>query len=174
MEHVAPAPVIGYTASAALPVTLFAEQTVEQIVDLPVPPIVRDILEVESSSDDAADAASAAVIEYLAIECGSSLSSAACAAPASAYGFIEQLTSMCQRIEKETWKIAMFTQRCAEEPFQPSLTSPTDSEQAPLKRRRGTRYTPLPRVFEDTIFQAPDAWPLIRHALDVRSVSSWG
>ena len=58
----------------------------EQIIDLPGPSIARDTSEVVSSSPDAAYAASAPGIEYLApiIECGSSSSSAAHAAPEQA------------------------------------------------------------------------------------------
>ena len=46
-------------------------------------------------------------------------------------------------IEKRTEEIAMLAKRCAEGPPPPSLTSPTDYEQVPPKRRRRTRHTPL-------------------------------
>ena len=95
IEHVAPAPEIWYVASVQ-PVTLFSEQTFEQIFDLPFPSIGRDIPEVVSSSHDAAHAASAPVDEHLApvTECGSSASSAAHAAPTSTCGLLEQITSI--------------------------------------------------------------------------------
>ena len=37
---------------------------------------------------------------------------------------------MCERIEKDSEKIAMLAKRCAERPLLPSLTSTTDSEHA--------------------------------------------
>ena len=62
---------------------------------------------------------------------------------------------MCERIEKRTEEVAMLA---------PSLTSPTDSEQVPSKRRRRTQNAPLLGALQDTVFLAPDAWPLVRHA----------
>ena len=113
IEHVAPAPEICCVASAQ-PVTYFAEQTVEQIIDLPGPSIARDTPEVVSSSHDATNAAPAPVNEFLAsvIEYVSSSSSAAHAAPTSAVGIVE----MCERIEKETEKVTLRTKRYMEEP----------------------------------------------------------
>ena len=85
IERVALAPEIGYVVSVQ-PVTFFVGQTMEQNIDRPGTSIARDTLDVVSSSPDAAHAASAPVVEYLApvIECGSSSSSAAHAAPEQA------------------------------------------------------------------------------------------
>ena len=47
---------------------------------------------------------------------------------------------------------------------QPSLTSPTDSEQVPSKRRGRTRYTPLTGIMETVIYVVPNAWTPTRRA----------
>ena len=106
------------------------------------------------------------VVEYLApvIECGSSSSSAAHAARTRSENIIEQLTNMCERIEKRTEEVAMLAKCCAERPLPPCLTSPTDSKQVPSKRRRRTQYAPFPGALQDAVFLAPDAWPPVRHA----------
>ena len=75
-----------------IPRELFTEHFDERIVDFPVPPTVREAPDV-TSAPDAVHAASAPVVESLApvIECGSSSSSAAHAAPTSTDGIFEQL-----------------------------------------------------------------------------------
>ena len=77
----------------------------------------REIPDAVSSLRGAAHAAPAPVNEYLAsIEHVSSSSSAARSAPTSTDGIIEQLTNMCELIEKRTEEIAMLAKRCAEGP----------------------------------------------------------
>ena len=76
-------------------------------------------------------------------ECGTSSSSAAHAAPTSTDGILEQLTNICESIEKRTEELA---KRCVEGALPPSLTSPTEPEQVPSKRRRRTRYDGVNRV----------------------------
>ena len=101
--------------------------------------------------------ASAPVVEYFApvIECGSSSSSAAQAARTSTDDIDEQLTNMFERIERRTEEIAMLTKRYVEELPQPTLTSPTNSEEAPSKRRRRTQYAPLPGALQDAVRLTP-------------------
>ena len=54
----------------------------------------------------------------------------------------------------------------------PSLTSPTDCEQVPSKRRRRTRSTPLPGIMENAIDLTPNAWHL-RDAPDPEGTTVW-
>ena len=58
------------------------------------------------------------------------------------------VTAQIENIEKETERVAMLTKRMMELPLPepPMMTEPTlmESERASSKRRRRTRYTPLP------------------------------
>ena len=89
-----------------IPQELFPERVDERIVDFPVPVIVGEIPDGVSSSRGVAHAAPAPVNEFLAsvIEYVSSSSSAAHAAPTSTDSIFEQVTHICERIEKETEK----------------------------------------------------------------------
>jgi len=77
---------------------------------------------------------------------------------------IEQLTPLAalgESIEKETEKIGMITKRMMETPS-PAL--PLVEHRTSAKRRRRTRYTPLPGIMEHAVYQAPSAWLPERHA----------
>ena len=77
-----------------------------------------------------------------------------------------------ESIEKETERVAMLTKRMMEtslpEPpmVEPPLPQPPmmEPDRTPAKRRRRTRYTPLPGIMEHAVCLAPSAWPPVRHA----------
>ena len=86
---------------------------------------------------------------------------------------LEQLTPFAieiESIEKETERVAMLTKRMLEPPLpEPPLPEPPMVEPPMLepdrtsgKRRRRTRYTPLPGIMENAVYLAPSAWP-VRH-----------
>ena len=72
------------------------------------------------------------------------------------------VTAQIDSIEKETERAAMLTKRMMETPLlePPTMMEPTlkESEQASSKRRRRTRYTPLPGIMENAVYLAPSAW----------------
>ena len=125
------------------------------------------------SSHDNTSVVPAPVIEFVP-----SSSSAARAAPTRNDRIDEQLTnilgsykkiffplaSQMESIEKETEKIALLAKRCAEGLLQPSLTSPTDSEQVPWKRHRRTLCTTMLGIMDNPTYLAPSAWLHTRHA----------
>ena len=70
-------------------------------------------------------------------------------------------------IEKEVERAAMLTKRMMETPLpEPPLVEPpmVVLDRTSAKRRRRTRYTPLPGIMEHAVYLAPSAWPPIRHA----------
>ena len=70
---------------------------------------------------------------------------------------IEQLT--------ELEKIETLTKRLLEPPLpEPPIVESESPGLTSAKRRRRTRYTPLPGIMEHAVYLAPSAWPLIRHA----------
>ena len=77
-----------------------------------------------------------------------------------------------KNIEKATERAAMLTQRMLETPLpEPPLPEPlmveppmVESDRASAKRRRRTRYTPLPGIMENAVYLAPSAWPPSRRA----------
>ena len=72
------------------------------------------------------------------------------------------LAAQMETIEKETERVAMLTKRMLEPPMvEPPLV---DSDRASAKRRRQTRYTPLPGIMENAVYLAPTAWPPMRRA----------
>ena len=95
------------------------------------------VVEHVTPAPDAVRAASAPVVQYFGpgIESGSSSSSAAHAAATRTDDIIEQLTNMCEHIEKRTEEVAMLAKRCAEGPLPPSLNQPdglrTSSSETP-------------------------------------------
>ena len=61
----------------------------------------------------------------------------------------------------------MLTRRMMETPLlEPRMVeSPlVEADRASAKRRRRTRYPPLPRIMENAVYLAPHAWPPIQHA----------
>ena len=67
------------------------------------------------------------------------------------------LVAQMENIEKETERVAMLTKRMLEPPMvEPPFV---ESDRASAKRRRRTRYTPLPGVMENAVYLAPSAWP---------------
>ena len=88
---------------------------------------------------------------------------------------IEQLTpvtAQIESIEKETERVSMLTKRMPETPLpDPPLPEPptveppmVEPDRSSAKRRRRTRYTPLPGIMENAVYLAPSAWPPVRHA----------
>ena len=78
------------------------------------------------------------------------------------------VTAQIESTEKETERAAMLTKRMMETPLPepPMMMEPTlmESERASSKRRRRTRYTPLPRIMENEVYLAPSTWPPARRA----------
>ena len=90
---------------------------------------------------------------------------------------LEQLTPLAavgERIEKETEGIELLTKRMLEPPLPVPPLAETPLNQTAVrtsaKRRRRTRYTPLPRILEHAVYQAPSAWPPVRHAWWLRAM----
>ena len=77
-----------------------------------------------------------------------------------------------ESIKKETERVALLTKRMLETPLpEPSLPEPpmveppvVEPDRTSAKRRRRTRYTPLPVIMENAVYLAPSAWPPVRHA----------
>ena len=75
-------------------------------------------------------------------------------------------------IDKEVERAAMLTKRMMETPLpqppmpEPSLPEPPmmEPDRTPAKRRRRTRFTPLPVIMENAVYLAPNAWLPVRHA----------
>ena len=70
-------------------------------------------------------------------------------------------------MEKEVERAAMFTKRMMETPMpEPPMMEPpmVEPDRTSAKRRRRTRYTPLPGIMENAVCLAPNAWPPVRHA----------
>ena len=67
-------------------------------------------------------------------------------------------------IEEETERAAVLTKRMLEPslPEPPMMMEPTlmESERASSKRRRRTRYTPLPGIMENAVYLAQARGPL--------------
>ena len=82
------------------------------------------------------------------------------------------LLNSFHNMEKEVERAAMLTKRMMETPLpQPPMPEPPmmeppliEPDRTSAKRRRRTRYTPLPRIMENAVYLAPNAWPPIRHA----------
>ena len=82
------------------------------------------------------------------------------------------VTAQIDGIEKETERAAMLTKRMLETPSPepPLLEPPTvqppmvEPDRTSAKRRRRTRYTPLPGIMAKAVYLAPSAWPPVRHA----------
>jgi len=88
---------------------------------------------------------------------------------------IEQLTPLAaqvESIEKATERASMLTKRLTETslPEPPMVVPPlmehpvVELDRTYTKRRRRTRFTPLPGIMEHAVYLAPNAWPPIRHA----------
>ena len=79
------------------------------------------------------------------------------------------VTAQIDSIEKETEKTAMLTKRMMETPLpeppllEPPLPEPSSTTSS-AKRRRRTRFSPLPGIMEHAVYLAPSAWPPTRHA----------
>ena len=68
-----------------------------------------------------------------------------------------------ESIEKETERAASMMEPPLPEP--PMVEPPmVDSDRAPAKRRRRTRYSPLPGIMENAVYLAPSSWPPTRRA----------
>ena len=82
------------------------------------------------------------------------------------------MTAQIDSMEKETERAAMLTKRMLEgalpEPPMPEAPLPepplVEPDRTSAKRRRRTRYTPLPGIMENAVYLAPNAWPPVRHA----------
>ena len=82
------------------------------------------------------------------------------------------MTAQIDSIEKETERAAMLTKRMLEGALpEPPLREPpvvepplVEPDRTSAKRRRRTRYTPLPGIMENAVYLAPNAWPPVRHA----------
>ncbi len=74
---------------------------------------------------------------------------------------LEQLTPSAG-LNEELGRIETLTKRLLEPPLpEPPMVEP---DRASAKRRRRTRYTPLPGIMENAVYLAPNGWPPIRHA----------
>ena len=77
-----------------------------------------------------------------------------------------------KNMEKDVERVAMLTKRMMERPLpeppmvEPPLPEPPmmEPDRTPAKRRRRTRYTPLPGIMEHAGYLASSAWPPTRHA----------
>ena len=70
------------------------------------------------------------------------------------------VTAQTDSIEKETERAAMLTKRMPEPPLpEPPMVEP---DRTSAKRRRRTRYTPLPGIMENAVCLAPSARPPTR------------
>ena len=61
----------------------------------------------------------------------------------------------------------MLTKQMMESPLpEPPMVKPpmVEFDRASAKRRRRTRYTPLPGIMENAVYLAPSAWPPSRRA----------
>ena len=87
----------------------------------------------------------------------------------------QQLTPFATQIEsteKETERVALRTKRMLETPLpepllpEPPMVEPpmVEPDRTSAKRRRRTRYTPLPGIMENAVYLAPSALPPVRHA----------
>ena len=79
-----------------------------------------------------------------------------------------------ESIEKATERASMLAKQLMETPLpQPPMVKPpllepprVEPDRILAKRRRRTRFTPLPGIMEHAVYLAPNAWPPIRHALE--------
>ena len=80
---------------------------------------------------------------------------------------LEQLTPLAA-VGEEAERIEMLTKRMMETPSPaPPLVEPPlveSADRTSAKRRRRTRYTPLPGIMENAVYLAPSAWPPTRRA----------
>ena len=68
--------------------------------------------------------------------------------------------SQMESIEKATERAYMLTKRMMETPLpEPPMVEP---DRTSAKRRRRTRYTPLPGIMENAVYLAPSPWPPTR------------
>ena len=81
-------------------------------------------------------------------------------------GTFSPLAAQMESIEKKTEKVAMLTQTDVGALMEAPMMEPPmmESERASAKRRRRTRYTPLPGIMESAVFLAPSAWRPTRRA----------
>ena len=72
---------------------------------------------------------------------------------------LEQLTPLAG-LSEEIERIETLTKRLLETPLpEPPMVEP---DRTSAKRRRRTRYTPLPGIMENAVYLAPSAWPPTR------------
>ena len=80
---------------------------------------------------------------------------------------LEQLTPLAAK-DEVTERIEVLTKRMMETPLPaPPLVEPPlveSADRTSAKRRRRTRYTPLPGIMEHAVYQAPSAWTPVRRA----------
>ena len=71
-------------------------------------------------------------------------------------------TVLVHSLNEELERIETITKRLLEPPLPtPPMVEPDHTS---AKRRRRTRYTPLPEILENAVYLAPSAWPPLRHA----------
>ena len=85
---------------------------------------------------------------------------------------VAKMLDRLQNIEEATERAAMLTKRMLEPPLmEPPMMEPPllelpmmEPDRASAKRRRRTRYTPLPGILENAVYLVPSAWPPTRRA----------
>ena len=79
---------------------------------------------------------------------------------------LEQLTPLAG-LNEELERIETLTKRLLDPPLlEPPMVEPpmVEPDRTSAKRRRRTRYTPLPGIMEHAVYLAPSAWPPARRA----------
>ena len=80
---------------------------------------------------------------------------------------VAKMLDRLKNIDKATGRAAMLTKQMTESPLPaPPMVEPpmVESDRASAKRRRRTRYTPLPWILENAVCLAPSVWPPTRRA----------
>ena len=122
---------------------IVAGEMTEQIIVQELPPVVEQIQEHETSSTSTNSSSTSTIRDDIAVN-----------------------------MEKEVERAAMLTKRMIQTPLpeppmvEPPLPEPPmmEPDRTSAKRRRRTRYTPLPVIMEHAVYLAPNAWQPIRHA----------
>ena len=83
---------------------------------------------------------------------------------------VAKMLDHLQNIEKAAERAAMLTKQMVEPPLpEPPIVEP---DRTSPKRRRRTRYIPLPGIMENAVYLAPSAW-LPTRAPDVVAFKVW-
>ena len=149
----------------------------EQVIVHNIPPIVEQIQEQIVETIDVTPQGSQMALNTSSTSTSSSSTSTGTGCRLDEFArmldscieLLTPVTAQIDSIEKETEKAAMVAKRMMETPLpEPPLPEPPmvepSSTTSSAKRRRWTRFSPLPRIMEHAVYLAPSAWPPIRHA----------